>query len=185
MTRKSPRAPALVLVLIAVGTLLAHEGHAPLPTRGVKVDVPKGHVTLSADARRALDVRTAEFGTTAPPDSVLAYATLVAPWGRHAHVVSRLPGRVVTLHARPGQHVITQDDIDKAVRESLEKEPLPSAAARAYEAIAPSVVRVVGLMDEDDKTRGRANGAGPDSGRNLGVRAPVSVVYSYSAPATR
>jgi S1-C subfamily serine protease len=51
---------------------------------------------------------------------------------------------------RPGGHVITQDDIDAAVRASLEKEPLPSAAAKAYEAIVPSVVRVVSLMNEND-----------------------------------
>ncbi|MFN7726664.1 MAG: S1C family serine protease [Rubrivivax sp.] len=53
---------------------------------------------------------------------------------------------------RPHAAPITQDDIDAAVRESLTKEPLPSAAAAAYEAIAPSVVRVVGLGegDEDD-----------------------------------
>ena len=45
---------------------------------------------------------------------------------------------------------ITQDDIDRAVRASLEKEPLPSQAAKAYEAIAPSVVRVVGQMSEEE-----------------------------------
>ena len=60
----------------------------------------------------------------------------------------------------PGGRVITQDHIDAAVRESLEKEPLPSAAAAAYENILPSVVRVVGLMDEkdtgDDNTEKRA-----------------------------
>ena len=50
----------------------------------------------------------------------------------------------------PGQRPVTQDDIDIAVRASLEKEPLPSAAAKAYEAILPSVVRVIGLMSEDD-----------------------------------
>ena len=53
----------------------------------------------------------------------------------------------------PGARVLTQDDIDAAVRASLEKEPLPSAAAKAYEAVAPSVVRVVGLMDEHDDGR--------------------------------
>jgi S1-C subfamily serine protease len=51
---------------------------------------------------------------------------------------------------RPGAHAITQDDIDAAVRESLEKEPLPSQATAAYEAILPSVVRVVGLLNEND-----------------------------------
>lgn len=51
---------------------------------------------------------------------------------------------------RPAAHAITQADIDAAVRASLEKEPLPSAAAAAYEAILPSVVRVVGLLDDKD-----------------------------------
>jgi S1-C subfamily serine protease len=55
------------------------------------------------------------------------------------------------LRLHPSQRPITQADIDTAVRESLEKEPLPSAAAKAYEAILPSVVRVIGLMDDDDK----------------------------------
>jgi hypothetical protein len=50
----------------------------------------------------------------------------------------------------PGHRVLTQDDIDTAVRTTLEKEPLPSAAAKAFEAILPSVVRVVGLMDDND-----------------------------------
>ena len=50
----------------------------------------------------------------------------------------------------PIQRAVTQDDIDTAVRASLEKEPLPSAAAKAYEAILPSVVRVIGLMSDGD-----------------------------------
>ncbi len=50
----------------------------------------------------------------------------------------------------PGQRPVTQDDIDIAVRASLEREPLPSVAAKAYEAILPSVVRVIGLMSEGD-----------------------------------
>jgi len=39
---------------------------------------------------------------------------------------------------------ITQKDIDAAVLRTLETQPLPSAAARAAAAVAPSVVRVVG-----------------------------------------
>ena len=38
---------------------------------------------------------------------------------------------------QPRQRVITQEQIDAAVRHSLEKEPLPSPATKAYEAIAP------------------------------------------------
>lgn len=80
-------------------------------------------------------------------------------WG----LVGLLVGAVVALSAlqlRGGHRAVTQDDIDRAVRESLEKEPLPSAAAAAYEAILPSVVRVIGLMnendDDDDKPEKRA-----------------------------
>jgi S1-C subfamily serine protease len=54
------------------------------------------------------------------------------------------------LRLNPGQRPVTQDDIDAAVRESLEKEPLPSQATKAYEAILPSVVRVIGLMEDND-----------------------------------
>ena len=46
--------------------------------------------------------------------------------------------------------VLTMAQIDAAMRQSIEDKPLKSAAARAYEAILPSVVRVVGLMSEAD-----------------------------------
>lgn len=78
--------------------------------------------------------------------------------GRYAVPLSAFAGALLAivlmmglLHLRPGSRAITQDDIDAAVRQSLEKEPLPSAAAKAYEAILPSVVRVVGLLDDKDK----------------------------------
>ncbi|MBK8864308.1 MAG: trypsin-like peptidase domain-containing protein [Betaproteobacteria bacterium] len=70
---------------------------------------------------------------------------------------------------RPGQRVITQDDIDAAVRESLEREPLPSAAAKAYEAILPSVVRVVGLMDEKDEGEDNAEQRAMERSLGTGV----------------
>jgi S1-C subfamily serine protease len=56
----------------------------------------------------------------------------------------------LALRLHPLAPAITQADIDAAVRHSLEKEPLPSEAAKAYETILPSVVRVIGLLDEHD-----------------------------------
>jgi S1-C subfamily serine protease len=50
----------------------------------------------------------------------------------------------------PGQQRVTQDDIDAAVRESLEKEPPPAFAAKAYENILPSLVRVVSTSGDED-----------------------------------
>ena len=54
---------------------------------------------------------------------------------------------------------LTMQQIDAAMRQSIEDKPLVSPATRAYDAILPSVVRVVGLMTEgddgsDDKERG-------------------------------
>jgi S1-C subfamily serine protease len=65
-----------------------------------------------------------------------------------------IAGMLAVLAARPGALRITQDDINAAVRYTLEEEPLPSQATKAYQAIIPSVVRVTGLMDENDTGEG-------------------------------
>ena len=93
------------LLTVSVAFVLAHEGHAPLPTRGAQVDVAKGQITLSKEARDALDVRTEEVVNRPVEEGVMAYATVVAPWRRHAFASSRLGGRIDKLHARPGQSV--------------------------------------------------------------------------------
>jgi len=67
---------------------------------------------------------------------------------------------LVSLHAamKPPPREITQRDIDGAVLHTLQTKSLPSAAARAYEIIRPSVVRVRGFghhdtnEDEDTET---------------------------------
>jgi S1-C subfamily serine protease len=65
---------------------------------------------------------------------------------------------LVGLHAAmtPTPREITQREIDAAVLHTLETKPLPSAAARAYDVIRSSVVRVRGLghhgRDEDADT---------------------------------
>lgn len=50
------------------------------------------------------------------------------------------------LHTGAVPRRITQDDIDAAVLRTLENTTLPSPAAGAVQAVAPSVVRVVGYM---------------------------------------
>ena len=54
---------------------------------------------------------------------------------------------------------LTMEQIEAGIRQSIEEKPLVSPAARAYDAIIPSVVRVIGLMTEgddgnDDKEQG-------------------------------
>jgi len=52
-----------------------------------------------------------------------------------------------TFNAKPP---LTMEQIDAAMRQSIEEKPLVSPVSRAYEAVIPSVVRVVGLMTEGD-----------------------------------
>ncbi|MBI1346258.1 efflux RND transporter periplasmic adaptor subunit [bacterium] len=98
-----------VVCLVLVGALTAsafgHEGHQPLPTKGLQVDLAQGRITLSKAARDLIDVQTAEVEQREGTERLRAYATLVAPWTRYAVVTSRLAGRVVTLPVRPGDVV--------------------------------------------------------------------------------
>jgi S1-C subfamily serine protease len=60
---------------------------------------------------------------------------------------------LLALALRPGGPApqrLTQQDIDAAVRHTLETKPLPSVASRAAEAVRPSVVRVQGLNTDPD-----------------------------------
>ena len=65
---------------------------------------------------------------------------------------------------RPGERKITQEDINAAVLKTLETTQLPSAAAKAYDTIMPSVVRVEGYSKNkdgtEDKNEGRSVGTG-------------------------
>ena len=65
---------------------------------------------------------------------------------------------------RPGERKITQEVINAAVLKTLETTQLPSAAAKAYDTIMPSVVRVVGYSKskdgKEDKDEGRSVGTG-------------------------
>ena len=57
----------------------------------------------------------------------------------------------LSLALRPDARRLTQKDINLAVLKTLETTVLPSPAAKAYEAISPSVVRVVGLSKNHSK----------------------------------
>lgn len=95
----------LVLVCVTTAPAFGHEGHQPLPTKGVRVDLAKGRITLSKAARELIDVRTSEVEQREGTERLRAYATLIAPWTKYAVVTSRLSGRVVTLRVRPGDFV--------------------------------------------------------------------------------
>jgi S1-C subfamily serine protease len=64
---------------------------------------------------------------------------------------------------------LTIEQIDSAVRQSLTEAPLPSPAMQAYDAVLPSVVRVVGLMTEGDDGSDKDDGKPMERGVGSGV----------------
>jgi S1-C subfamily serine protease len=123
LTSRSPRRPA-VAAAAAAATIP--------PPAGASASAADAADARPAAARRRLP-RTGHPALWAVAGALLASALVLG-----------------AQHLGSGQRPVTQNDIDRAVRESLEKEPLPSQAAKAYQAILPSVVRVTGLMSEDD-----------------------------------
>lgn len=95
----------LAIICLISAYAIAHEGHKPLPTRGIEVNSETGRMILTKSARTTLDVQTAEVSTQKVSQSILAYGTLVSPWNRHALVSSPLSGRIVELFVTPGESV--------------------------------------------------------------------------------
>lgn len=132
---------ALVLLMTAAATWLwAHAGHAPLPTKGAQVDVAKGQVILSGEARDTLDVQTAEVGPRTIEESIFAYATLMTPWHKHAYVSARLAGRIDKLHIQPGQTVTAGQVLAEV--QSLELKNLQLEAVNARNNLRLSAIIV-------------------------------------------
>ena len=82
-------------------------------------------------------------------------------WG-FVGVLALLLAASLALPARPGARALTQNDINAAVLKTLETTQLPSAAAKAYDVIAPSVVRVVATSKSQEG--GKDGKAGKDQG---------------------
>jgi RND family efflux transporter MFP subunit len=98
-------ATTLLLLAVCIVSVLAHEGHRPLPTRGIEIDTDTGRMVLTKAARETLDVQTTEAMRRPVSQSVMAYGTLISPWNRHAMVSSPLSGRIVKLFVTPGESV--------------------------------------------------------------------------------
>jgi RND family efflux transporter MFP subunit len=100
---------------------VAHEGHAPLPSKGAVVDLDRGLIQVSRKSREALDIRTTPIQQSSSIESLLASATVVsAPTGR-AFAVSRLPGRIATLRVRPGDQVEAGDLLGEVLSPEVER----------------------------------------------------------------
>ena len=110
--------------------------------------------------RPALYSSSAEPKQLISPDQVITEVTPSSRWRfkslqkhlrlNNLHLLWSMLGLLALMLAlslfasKPGERKLTQEDITAAVLKTLETTQLPSAAAKAYDTISPSIVRVVG-----------------------------------------
>jgi S1-C subfamily serine protease len=139
-------------------------------------------VALYSSSNRSRKGAAAGATEDAPPASDAAAAPATAPgrlrrfYGRYERPLLLAAGAlfavalVVTYaRARPAAQELTQKDIDAAVLHTLENAQLPSMAAKAFAAIEPSIVRVMGYGPEGDDDKGKdAAKSGTDKPKDSG-----------------
>ncbi len=102
---KSKITTFLLISTIPTSVAFPHEGHQPLPTKGVQVDLRQGAIALSAQARKGLGVEAIEIAEGKVHSTFDGYAETAIPWNARSIVSTQLAGRVVNLLAQPGEEV--------------------------------------------------------------------------------
>src|SRR5688572_15423613 len=155
----------------------------------------------SRGPRSGRDVRSAgDSRQGTPPQAVAEARPPLAPrrfagtswrgfYGRHERLLTIGISALVALLAiagytafNPAPRPLSQEDIDAAVLYALENNVLPSPAAKAYEAVQRSVVRVQGLAAEKRKDavdgkegKDKESKEGKDKGKAQGRRSEEDV----------
>ncbi len=148
-----------------------------------------------AAARASSSDRPAAEASAAPVRKRFAIGALAQ---RHERWLALVAGLLIGAIAiavwtstRPGARLLTQKDIDGAVLHTLATQTLPSRAAKAYEAVRPSIVKVVGTgyPDDDEKAGGKkkagkdaAKPSKPDAKGGEGKRAESKAAPSAPGP---
>jgi cobalt-zinc-cadmium efflux system membrane fusion protein len=96
---------SFALAIFAGVRAMAHEGHQPLPTRGVHLDSWRGYLVLSTQARGAIGLESEEVTVGDVGSEMVAYAETVAPWNAKAFGSAQISGRITKLLVRPGDIV--------------------------------------------------------------------------------
>ena len=118
----------------------------------------------SSEPRPAVHQPGASAAPSSPPAGRRSWWRRVNE--RHERLISIAASALIALAVvagynalNPPARALSQEDIDAAVLYTLENNVLPSPAAKAYEAVQRSVVRVQGLSaDGKEKDKGSAQG---------------------------
>lgn len=96
---------SFLLIFLMGAFALAHEGHKPLPTKGIELNIDSGMIVLTEDAYRQLDVASIEIKNLTEPQTAFAYATIIPDWQGQVFVGSPVAGRLSSAPTLPGSQV--------------------------------------------------------------------------------
>ncbi len=126
---------ALAILALLPGMALAHEGHAPLPTKGATV--MRDRLMLSASASQAIGLQLGKVELAEVAETVGAVGSVELPWSQQAFVTTLVAGRIDQVLAKPGEAVKAGQPLAHVASmelESLQRSMLQALAARTYAA---------------------------------------------------
>ncbi len=150
--------PAAAVVAVAVITVpksaVAHENHAPLPTKGVTI--AGDTIMLSDKAREAIGLTTAKIELGNIHRTVTVNARVELPWYAQAMITSLVSGKIERVLVRPGETVAPQQELAWVVSTDLESLQLDLLRAKAQLELAHKLVEQRTSLDHQGIIPGRS-----------------------------
>ena len=117
----------ILLIALIQGVAMAHEGHAPLPTKGATVQ--GNRLMLSASAAKAIGLQIGKVELAEVQHTVGAVASVELPWTQEAYVTTLVAGRIEQVLVKPGESVTAGQELARVT--SMELENLQLALLQA------------------------------------------------------
>ena len=119
------------VITFITATVLGHEGHQAVATRGITVEGNIIH--LSNDVGKAIGLKTREVDFREMTVAIDATATIWVPPHQRAFASSRIAGKITEIKVRPGDSVKAGQPL--AIIQSLEFENLQYQMIQAKQAL--------------------------------------------------
>jgi cobalt-zinc-cadmium efflux system membrane fusion protein len=129
----------LIIVALLPGVALAHEGHAPLPTKGATVRGDR--LMLSASASKAIGVQVAKVELAEVRQTIRAVGSVELPWSQQAYVSTLIPGRIEQVLVKPGEAVKAGQELARVSGMELENLQLALLQALKQKTLAVQVLQ--------------------------------------------
>jgi RND family efflux transporter MFP subunit len=140
-------------VLAMQGRAIAHENHAPLPTKGVTI--AGDTIMLSDKAREAIGLTTAKVQVSDIHRNITVNARVELPWYAQTMITSLVPGKIDKVLVRPGETVVAGQELARVVSAELETLQLSLLQAQAEVALARKLVEQRKVLEQDGVIAGK------------------------------